>query len=253
MSAALDTIQPLETPEGVDLSLIPAGPIPRVLAWGIDLMIRLFVYWALGTFFPIFGAFGVGLFWIAIFVVEWFYPVFFEVLWRGRTPGKVTLQLAVVREDGTPVSWPESVVRNLLRAVDILPGCFGVALVSMMTSARFQRLGDMAAGTLVVYRAPPSERSTAAPTDRVLPPAHPLSLEEQRAVLDFAERVPFLNRERAEELAAIPAPALGRSGDPVEELCAMAAWLRGGGTNTDAAQGAGTPPVPPGAGLAQSG
>lgn len=231
MSAALDTVQPFETPEGVDLSLVPAGPVPRVLAWGIDLMIRLFTYSALFSFFPHFGAFGMGILMIAIFVVEWFYPVFFEVLWRGRTPGKMTLQIAVVREDGTPVSWSESVVRNLLRAVDVLPGCFGVALVSMMVSSRFQRLGDMAAGTLVVYRAPLSKRAANDSPVQPTPPPIPLSLDEQRAILDFAERVPSLNTERAEELAVIPAPALGHGADPVQELSAMAAWLRGGRPN----------------------
>jgi uncharacterized RDD family membrane protein YckC len=236
VSAALDTVQPFETPEGVDLSLVPAGPVPRVLAWGIDLLIRLFTYSALISFFPHFGAFGMGILWISIFLVEWFYPVFFEVLWRGRTPGKMTLNLAVVREDGTPVSWPESVVRNLLRSVDILPGCFGVALVSMMVSSRFQRLGDIAAGTLVVYRAPLSSRNAAGTVDaaRATPPPIPLLLAEQRAILDFAERVPALNAERAQELAAIPAPAFGPGGDPVEDLSAMAAWLRGGGSAASA-------------------
>ncbi len=229
MSAALDTVQPFETPEGVDLSLIPAGPIPRVLAWGIDLLIRIFTYSAFFSFFPHFGAFGVGLLMISIFVVEWFYPVFFEVLWRGRTPGKMTFQLAVVREDGTPVSWSESVVRNLLRAVDILPGCFGVALVAMMVSPRFQRLGDMAAGTLVVYRAPLAPRAPGEAGLAPQAPPIPLALDEQRALLDFAERVPFLNTERAEELAAIAGPALGHPEEPVRGLTAIAAWLRGGG------------------------
>ena len=101
MSAALDTVQPFETPEGVDLSLIPAGPIPRVLAWGIDLLIRIFTYSALFSFFPHFGAFGIGLLWISIFVVEWFYPVFFEVR-SGSTPGKKRFGLQVLHDDGTP-------------------------------------------------------------------------------------------------------------------------------------------------------
>ncbi len=130
-------------------------------------------------------------------------------------------------------------MRNLLRAVDILPGCFGVALASMMMSARFQRLGDMAAGTLVVYREPPADRTVAETGTDLRPPALPLSLEEQRAVLDFAERVPFLNAERAAELADIPAAALGTTGDPVGGLCALAAWLRGDGTS----RGSGTPGV----------
>ena len=94
----------------------------------------------------------------------------------------------------------------------------GGALVSMMVSSRFQRLGDLAAGTLVVYRAPLSKRAANDSTLRPTPPPIPLSLDEQRAILDFAERVPSLNEERAEELAAIPAPVLGPSVEPVREL-----------------------------------
>jgi hypothetical protein len=111
----------------------------------------------------------------------------------------------------------------------------------MMVSTRFQRLGDMAAGTLVIYRAPPSQRSVADSTAQVTPPPIALSLDEQRAILDFAERLGALNAERAAELAAIPAPALGQPQDPVAALGAMAAWLRGGGSSPPP----GGPPRPP--------
>ena len=228
MDAPLDTIQPLETPEGVDLSLIPAGPVPRAMAWAIDFAIRVATIFVFAMAVSSLNQLGVGLILIAWFLIDWFYPVVFEVLWRGRTPGKMALQLAVVREDGTPVSWPESTVRNLLRAVDFLPGCFGVALGSMLLSRRFQRLGDMAAGTLVVYRAERARKvETPRPGAEALAPPIPLSVDEQRAVLDFADRAHALNVERAEELASIAAPSLGIAREPVAALRSMAAWLRG--------------------------
>ena len=83
-------------------------------------------------------------------VIELFYFVVFETLWRGRSPGKRLLGLGVVSEDGLPVSFGASLVRNLLRSADILPSSYTTGLVTMLVSKRTQRLGDIAAGTVVV-------------------------------------------------------------------------------------------------------
>lgn len=227
MSALLDTARPLETPEGVDLTLVLAGPVPRALAWVLDLLIRIAIYSVAAQVLLVFGGFGGGILMILIFLTEWFYPVLFEVYRHGQTLGKSALQIAVVREDGTAVTWTESIIRNLLRAADILPGCFGVALVSMAVSPRFQRLGDLAAGTLVVHRVPPAPLSQTREAGEAAPPPLPLDLEEQRAILDFADRIPLLSAERAEELAAIPAPVLCAGHEPIPALQAMARWFRG--------------------------
>ncbi len=88
---------------------------------------------------------------VIVFLVEWSYPVYFEVLKDGVTPGKRLLGLRVVNETGLPISWKASVLRTVLLTVDILPGFGLVALVSMFVTGRAQRLGDLVAGTLVIY------------------------------------------------------------------------------------------------------
>ena len=223
----LDTTYSIETPEGIDLDLRPAGPLPRILAYLVDVLIRWSVMIVLAMLLGYFSVFGQGLLLILFFLLEWFYPVFFEVLGNGMTPGKRTLNIRVVHDDGTPVAWSGSLLRNLLRAADFLPFGYCAGLVSMTVSREFKRLGDLAAGTLVVY----NEVSRPAPKPSALglrPVPAPLSSEEQRAVLDFAERRASLSPQRREELAAILSPVTGRHGqDGVEELEKIANGLIG--------------------------
>ena len=101
-SNPIDTLRVLETPEGVDLSLHLAGPVPRAAAFVLDLLVRTAVYLALAPLLALAGV-GTGLLLLALFLLEWFYPVFFELA-RGATPGKRALGLLVVHDDGTPVS-----------------------------------------------------------------------------------------------------------------------------------------------------
>lgn len=84
------------------------------------------------------------------FVTYWGYYVFGEVFRNGRTPGKRYLGIRVVRDDGSRVSALDSVIRNAMRIIDMLPGYYAVGLVAMLLSARSKRLGDMVAGTIVV-------------------------------------------------------------------------------------------------------
>jgi uncharacterized RDD family membrane protein YckC len=84
------------------------------------------------------------------FAILWGYYVAAELVTDGRSPGKRAVGLRVLRTDGFPISVAESVVRNLVRAIDVIPGMYFVGLVTMMISARSQRLGDLAAGTIVV-------------------------------------------------------------------------------------------------------
>ncbi|ARU89537.1 RDD family protein [Pseudomonas sp. M30-35] len=203
----LDTRYHVETPEGIDLSLRPAGLVPRALAYCIDLIIRGIVLGLMYLLLSMLGKLGMGLGTILLFVVTWWYMVLFEVLNQGRSPGKQWLGLRVVHDDGTPVGWPASLTRNLLRFVDILPFGYTFGILSCLNSPTFKRLGDIAAGTLVVYR----EEKPLAP---VLPEAEAvrapfaLSLKEQRAILNFAERASSLSKERRVELANIIAAPL---------------------------------------------
>ncbi len=225
----VDTTWKVETPEGIDVVLHLAGPMPRFFAWVLDLLIRGAVLVAGSFVLSIFGASGEGLLLILFFGLEWLYPVAFEVLREGRTPGKSALGLKVLCADGTPVDWTSSVIRNLLRAADFLPLFNVFALVSMLAAGQFRRLGDLAAGTVVVYARRPK---TLAPLEEALPaPAPiPLLLEEQRAIISFARRSAELSPERQAELAAVAWPAFAKDAGAqgvVAELRGIAAWLLG--------------------------
>jgi uncharacterized RDD family membrane protein YckC len=224
----IDTLCAVETPEGVELEFSPAGPVPRALAWMVDAGIRFAVYLALASALHGLGQVGMGLLLLALFLLEWFYPVGFEVLARGQTPGKKLLALRVLRADGAPVGWSRSTVRSLLAFVDFMPFGFAAGLVAMLLGRRCQRLGDLAAGTVVVHLQPPAGPLSVPGASESLPPPFPLSLPEQRAIIGFAERAPGLTPERARELADLLEPLTGARGEQgVARLLAMARNLRG--------------------------
>ncbi|MDQ6695527.1 MAG: RDD family protein [Chloroflexota bacterium] len=87
---------------------------------------------------------------LVVFVIFWGYFVVFELAWNGQTPGKRAGGLRVIRRSGQPVGAGEVMIRNLLRLVDILPGFYGVGLVTMFIDKEARRLGDFAANTIVV-------------------------------------------------------------------------------------------------------
>ncbi|WP_369959883.1 RDD family protein [Pseudomonas benzenivorans] len=215
-SPPLDTRHRVETPEGIDLILRPAGLVPRALAFAIDLAIRGLLLAALFIVLGLLGQFGMGLATIALFLVTWWYMVLFEVLNQGRSPGKQLLGLRVVHDDGTPVGWAASLTRNLLRFVDILPFAYTLGILSCLNHPAFKRLGDLAAGTLVVYRDTPATPPSLPEADPV-PPPFALSLGEQRALLGFAERTQNLSSARRGELAAILAEPLQVPAEQAEQ------------------------------------
>jgi len=206
-SVPLDTRYRVETPEGIDLILRPASLVPRALAFAIDLAIRGLVLLLMFVVLALLGQLGMGLGAILLFLVTWWYMVLFEVLNQGRSPGKQLLGLRVVHDDGTPIGWAASLTRNLLRFVDILPFGYTLGVLSCLSHPAFKRLGDLAAGTLVVYRDEAPARPQL-PEAAPLRAPFPLSLEEQRALLGFAERQGGLSSARRAELAALLAEPL---------------------------------------------
>jgi uncharacterized RDD family membrane protein YckC len=207
----LDTTRRVATPEGIELTLRLAGPVPRALAWSVDFLLRAAVVLVVSLIASRFGRAGTGVVLITAFFVEWLLPAWFEALWNGQTPGKRAMGIAVLNDDGTPVRWPAALTRNLLRAVDFLPLFYGIGLVAMLINRDFKRLGDLAAGTVVVYQAEKVAAARAIPQAPPQPPPLSLSPEEQRAVLDLAERSSTFTRERFEELAELPTPLVGRA------------------------------------------
>jgi uncharacterized RDD family membrane protein YckC len=225
----LDTTRRVATPEGIELTLRLAGPVPRAIAWVIDLALRLAVVLAVLLASAPLGRAGMGLALLTAFFVEWLLPACFEALWHGQTPGKRAMRLRVLNEDGTPVQWPGALTRNLLRAADFLPFLYGVGLLSMLANRDFKRLGDLAAATVVVYD--PEQRLAARNIAQAppVPPPVPLDLAEQRALLELAERAASLTAERLEELAELPRPLVGSLDGPraAARLLGIANYLAG--------------------------
>lgn len=215
-----DTRIALEIPEGGDLALDPAGVGPRAVACIIDGLITTGVIIVLSVVLGVAGGFGEGIFLILVFLINWFYPVFFEVWKNGVTPGKSSMGIAVVNDDGTPLTFSASIIRNLLRPIDALPLGYVIGIVCLICTKKFQRLGDLAAGTMVVY----SHEPTPAPvldTKGKRPVPAMLTTNEQRSLLAFAERSKSLSLQRQQELAELLQPII-QAKEPVLAIKQMA-------------------------------
>jgi len=222
----LDNTTDIETPEHIRFRHRTAGPARRAGAYLLDGLIRVA---AMFICFIVLMAFGVvagadtgkasgGLALLVFFAVEWGYYVLFETIWSGRTPGKRAARLRVVKVDGTPINFIDSVLRNLVRAADLLPApgsipTYGVGLVVMSRDRRFRRLGDLVGGTMVVMEEtarvgaaltmnPPASREEM----EVFPQRPPVSAEEMEAVELFLRRCGTLAPAREAELAQMVAP-----------------------------------------------
>ncbi len=201
----LDNRIHFETPESIELHLVPAGPLPRILAFTIDWLIRMVVLIVISLILSPMGKLGSGVFLILYFLLEWFYSVFFEMFSHGATPGKRAMKIKVVHDDGTPLGWGASIMRNIMRAADMFPSFYLLGLISMSCSNKFKRLGDHVAATLVVYdekAEPPSKTENVGSR----PAPVMLELEEQQALIAFAERSKKLSPARQQELAQVLAP-----------------------------------------------
>lgn len=222
----LDTTYTVNTPEGIALQLSPVGPIPRLLAWLLDLLLRGGISVLLLVMLAALGKLGLGIAMVLIFLLEWFYPVYFELRHQGQTPGKKVLGLYVAQSDASPVTSAASLVRNLLRMVDFLPFLYGLGLASMMLNRRFQRLGDLAADTVVLHRHTPSMPITSSEIPPILPDVA-LTLPEQQAILWFAQRSQNLAPARLEELAHLTTPLVAQQENATAKLQGIAQWLSG--------------------------
>jgi uncharacterized RDD family membrane protein YckC len=220
----IDTLEYYEIPEGVRLEFRLAGPVVRACAWAIDAIIRGVLYLVLAIVLSLLGGLGIAMMLIGFFLIEWFYPVFFE-LRSGATPGKRMMGILVIQDNGTPVQPQASVIRNFLRTADFLPFLYAAGLLTMMTNRQFKRLGDLAAGTLVIYRDAQRER-TQPPMSAAVKPPMDLSEDEQLMLLAFGERAGGLTAGRREELADLLSDVTGSQGSKgVETLYAYANWI----------------------------
>lgn len=163
----------IQTPENVTFGYQVAGIGSRFLATLIDtLIVILLQVVVIVSFILILNALNLPLFgseisaWVyavlgmIAFIFYWGYYIFFEIFWNGQSPGKRRVGIRVIRTDGTPITLSESLIRNLTRAVDFLPAAYGIGIITMFIDKQSRRLGDLAAGTIVVHdRAPISIQS----------------------------------------------------------------------------------------------
>ena len=228
--AALDTVVTAETPEGILLELRPAGLTVRFYAFVLDWIIRLAVLYTAALVAAIMRGLGVAFFLILLFALEWLYPVIFELTPSGATPGKRAFGLKVVMDNGLPVTAAAALTRNLLRTADFLPFLYGFAIVSILLRRDCKRLGDIAAGTIVVHEGRAVTRSMLEQVEP-LPPARTLAPRDQAAVIALAARAPTLTAERLDELAALAATVSGDAGragpEVTRRVLGVAQWLLG--------------------------
>jgi uncharacterized RDD family membrane protein YckC len=238
----------VETSDHVVLRYDLAGGGNRGFAAVVDFLIATLVFVG-GVWFSTILVRGLGLIGfqlqgvllLVMFLVAWSYFVVLEWLWQGQTVGKRMYGLRVIREDGAPVGFIASLIRNLLRMVDFLPLFYGVGLVSVIVTTRSQRLGDIAAGTYVVRAPKPqldyfSLRTTTPLGAGATVELRGLSGEAQRLVREFVAREGKLSaadRARvAQQIARHVRPYardISTLSDDVEFLRAVARSLRASG------------------------
>ena len=189
----------IETPEQISLEYALASAGSRFLALAVDTILQAAAAIALYlvgfvVLVATLGAGRAGVWLVAALVLIGFtifygYFAIFEALWNGQTPGKRFVGLRVITLSGRPIAPADSIIRNLLRIVDQLPGIYAVGIVSIFLTARHQRLGDLAAGTVVVHerslqhRDQPSLIPAGAPLG-----AHRLQAGEVEAMETFLKR-----------------------------------------------------------------
>ncbi len=227
----LDSTISVVTPENISFDYRVAGPFQRLPAYLLDLMLAavLFLFIQIGLALTL-GWLGSGLatgasliIWFAIF---WFYGGIFETWMNGQTPGKRLMGLRVLTVDGTPINGMQAVMRNVLRLADSMPllslevlqipvpvyviPTFVLGVAVMAVNRRYQRLGDIVCGTLVVVEEPSWRLSGVAKIDdsraaqlaEFIPPNFRVSRTLARALASYVDRRRFLSRERRSEIAS---------------------------------------------------
>ncbi len=218
-TAVVELHSAIETPENVVLTYRMAGPALRLWAYLIDTVLRgmvLFVAFitAIVAELAIEGVpFGIWL--LLLFMMEWGYFAICEGFFRGKTIGKHAMNIRVIREAGYPISFWSALLRNFLRAADMLP-LYGIGFITAVVSGKFRRLGDLAAGTVVI-----EERKVRLPREPIiLEKIQPLSRSDigtyvpphrtLAVIEEFLQRRFVLTHQRGHELAAHLAAVLSR-------------------------------------------
>ena len=227
----LDATIDIVTPENISFRYRVAGPFRRLPAYIIDLLLRFGVLLAIVFVFSMLGIFDVigasiGFVTVALlaFLMEWFYGGLLETYWNGQTVGKRVMGIRVLSTDGQPITGLQAVMRNILRFVDMMPvipwaavgdapsaigaPTFMFGLVTPLANVRFQRLGDIVCGTMVVIE----ERGLLMETVRFedprvaqlaaeLPASFAVSQTMAKALATYVDRRKLFSPPRRREIA----------------------------------------------------
>lgn len=212
----------IETPEQTALEFPLAGIGSRFLALAADTLLQLAVAWILimvfavsaisfSLFSKVAGIWTFAILVFALFSLQFGYFAVFEALWNGQTPGKRWTHLRVIKDSGRPISAYDAILRNLLRVVDYLPTMYATGLVTMLISRENKRVGDYAAGTVVIHEKPLQgvssiwQQSEAPAQPPAAGPHPPLTVEELQLVEAFLDRrgslEPHVRRAMAHQIA----------------------------------------------------
>ena len=229
ISELIDSATTVKTFAGVNIEIRTAGVYVRGIARLIDDILRiLLMLTVLVVMVFIGGLAGAAFSLIAMFLILWFYNIFFEVVYNGVTPGKRIMGLRAVCADGTPIGFVNSLLRSTLLFIDMLPVSYLLGITLMSLTKNRQRLGDIVAGTVVVYDVPKTELTDQSVGETQSFPAT-LTLEEKMLFVNLQERLDDLSHDRAVELAETLSPVLQSSGEQaLEDIEGIARGIRQG-------------------------
>lgn len=224
------------TPENIAFEYALAGPFQRLPAFLADVVLRSIVFWVVvfaimlwlsitnvaGFLAPLFAFLAL----VAYFLFSWFYGIYFETYFDGRTPGKMLFKLRAIGVDGRPINGSQAALRNLLRLADMnimlslqmfgtgMPPAYmiptmSLGLLTMLSTSRMQRLGDLAAGTMVVSERRRSSPFHEPPDDvrafglaEMIPPSYEVGSSLAQAIGLYMENRSRLGIRRREEIAS---------------------------------------------------
>jgi uncharacterized RDD family membrane protein YckC len=215
----------IETPEQTSLEFPLAGIGSRFLAVAADTLLQMAAFWVLIMVLAVFAvSLGslfsgrAGLWTVAIFIfigftIQFGYFAFFEALWNGQTPGKRWTHLRVIKDSGRPISAYDAILRNLIRIVDYLPTFYATGVITMLISRENKRVGDYAAGTVVIHEKPLQGVSSiwqSPATPIAAGPLPQLTVEELQLVEAFLNRRSSLEPDVRRAMARQIADRLGQ-------------------------------------------
>jgi uncharacterized RDD family membrane protein YckC len=249
----IDSTVEIVTPENIAFHYRVAGPFRRMPAYVLDLFVRWALLFVISIACSIagivMGGMAFAIIMVSSFVLEWFYGGVFETFMNGQTPGKWVLGIRVLSVDGKPINGIQAVLRNVLRFADMMPmlslqmvsdvpmyaiPTFGLALVTMTMSRRYQRLGDLVCGTIVVIEerhwltgVARLEDQRTAQLAGYIPMDFRISRSLARTLAAYVERRRFFSLPRRREVARhLAEPLLEQFGFPPDTsydllLCAL--------------------------------